>query len=135
MYVAAEETISEALVAAGANVEIVGNVTEGLKAIGANVVLSGRYHDQVKGAAANLILSGTFDRNVEVGGAKITLAPTARIKGDLIYSAAVLDRQEGSQITGKVAQRKMLVKREGGSSGYFSSSLVSGRCGCLSGNQ
>ena len=130
VFVAAEETISEALVAAGANVEILGNVTEGLKAIGgnvvlsgdvegalafagANVVLSGRYHDQVKGAAANLILSGTFDRNVEVGGAKITLAPTARIKGDLIYSAAVLDRQEGSQITGKVAQRKMVVKREG----------------------
>ena len=89
------------------------DVTEGLKAIGGNVVLSGRYHDQVKGAAANLILSGTFDRNVEVGGAKITLAPKAGIKGDLIYSAAVLDRQESSEITGKVAQRKMVVK-EGG---------------------
>ena len=39
---AAEEAISEALVATGANVEILGNVTEGLKAIGGNVVLSGR---------------------------------------------------------------------------------------------
>jgi cytoskeletal protein CcmA (bactofilin family) len=130
VFVAAEETVSGALVAAGANVEILGNVKEGLKAFGgnvvlsgdvegelafagANVVLSGKYHDQVKGAAANLILSGTFDGNVEVGGAKIMLTPTARIKGDLIYSAAVLDRQEGSQIMGKVAQKKMVVKREG----------------------
>jgi cytoskeletal protein CcmA (bactofilin family) len=122
------ETVTEALIAAGANVEVAGDMKEGLKAFGANVaipgevqgnlivfganvVLSGKYHGKVRGAAANLILSGTFDDNVEVGGAKITITPTTMIKGDLIYSAALLEQQKGSQIMGKVA-RKALRLRE-----------------------
>jgi len=122
--VAAGETIAEELVAAGANVEVAGNMKEGLKAFGANVaipgevqgeltvfganvVLSGKYHSKVKGAAANLILSGTFDDNVEVGGAKITITPTTTIKGDLIYSTALLEQQKGSQIMGKVTRKAM----------------------------
>ena len=125
--VAAGETIDEELVAAGANVEIAGDIKEGLKAFGANVaipgeiqgelivfganvVLSGKYHKKVKGAAANLILSGTFDNNVEVGGAKITITPTAMIKGDLVYSTALLEQQKGSQIMGKVIRKAMKVR-------------------------
>lgn len=125
--VAAGETIAEELVAAGANVEVAGDIREGLKAFGANVaipgevqgelavfganvVLSGKYHGKVRGAAANLILSGTFDDNVEVGGAKITITPTTTIKGDLIYSAALLDQQKGSQIMGKVTRKGLGVR-------------------------
>jgi len=125
--VAAGETIAEELVAAGANVEVAGNIREGLKAFGANVaipgevqgeltvfganvVLSGKYHSKVKGAAANLVLSGTFDDNVEVGGAKITIMPTTTIKGDLVYSAALLEQQRGSQIMGKVTRKAVRVR-------------------------
>ncbi len=127
--VAAGETISEELVAAGANVEVAGNMKEGLKAFGANVaipgevqgklvvfganvVLSGTYHGKVKGAAANLVLSGTFDDNVEVGAAKITITPTATIKGDLIYSTPLLEQQKGSQIMGKVTRKALKVREE-----------------------
>jgi hypothetical protein len=124
VFVPPEERISNGLIAAGANVEVLGNVSGGLKAFGANVVipgniqgglivfganvsLSGKFRDKVKGGGANVILSGTFDDNVEIGAARVTVTPTAVIKGDLIYSAAVLDRQEGSQITGKVMPRKI----------------------------
>jgi cytoskeletal protein CcmA (bactofilin family) len=121
------ETVTEELIAAGANVEVAGDMKEGLKAFGANVaipgeiqgnvivfganvVLSGRYHGKVRGAAANLILSGTFDDNVEVGGAKITVTPTTTIKGDLIYSAPLLEQQKGSQIMGKVTRKALRVR-------------------------
>ena len=124
VFVTPEERISNGLIAAGANVEVLGNVSGGLKAFGANVVipgnvqgeliafganvsLSGKFQNKVKGGGANVILSGTFDDNVEIRAARVTVTPTAVIKGDLIYSAAVLDRQEGSQITGKVMPRKI----------------------------
>ena len=129
MMIAAGETISEGLVVAGANVEVAGNMKEGLKAFGANVaspgevqgelaffganvVLSGTYHSKVEGAAANLVLSGTFDDNVKVGGAKITIAPTAKIIGDLIYSAPVLEQQKGSQIMGKLTRKGLKVREK-----------------------
>jgi cytoskeletal protein CcmA (bactofilin family) len=124
VIVASDEMISGGLLAAGANVEILGNVKDGLKAFGANLVipgniqgelicfganvtLSGKYQNKVKGAAANVILSGTFDDNVEVAAAKITVTSTAIIKGSLTYAAAVLDQQEGAQITGRVIQKKV----------------------------
>ncbi|MCJ7662919.1 MAG: polymer-forming cytoskeletal protein [Desulfobacterales bacterium] len=124
-----EETVSGGLVAAGANVEILGKVGGGLKACGANVVtsgdvqgevracganvvLAGTYHSKVKAAASNLTLSGTFDGDVEVGGARITVAPTALIKGNLIYVSADLNLQKGSRIMGEVVQRQVMVKKE-----------------------
>jgi cytoskeletal protein CcmA (bactofilin family) len=127
--VAVNELIPEDLVAAGADVEILGNLKEKLKVFGANVVisgdvqgetivfgsnvvLSGKYHSKVKGVAANLILSGIFDDNVEVGAAKITMAPTAVIKGNLIYSTAVLDQQAGSQIMGNLIRKGMMARKK-----------------------
>jgi cytoskeletal protein CcmA (bactofilin family) len=123
----ADEVQSEGLVAAGANVEILGDVMGRLRAFGAHVVLagnlqgesafcgadvllSGKFHKKVKGGAANLILSGTFEDSVEVAAAKITITPTARIKGDLIYRAAVLEQQKGSQIMGKVIPKRGIEK-------------------------
>ena len=127
--VAANETVAGALMAAGANVEILGTVEGSLKACGANVaipgdvqgallacganvVLSGTYHSKVQTAASNVTLSGTFDGDVNVGGARITVTPTALIKGDLIYSCAELNRQRGSRIMGEVVKRKVAVKKE-----------------------
>ncbi len=117
--VSADETIVGCLVAGGANVEVLGRVKGPVRACGANVaipgeidgvlrafgahvVLSGTFHNAVKAAAANLVLSGTFDGDVEVAGARVTVAPTAVVKGDLIYSAAELNLQEGAQIKGIV---------------------------------
>lgn len=125
--VAAGETVTEELIAVGANVEVAGDIREGMKAfganvvipgevqgdlivLGANVVLSGKYHSKVKGAAANLVLSGTFDDNVEVVGSKITIMPTTTIKGDLIYSTPLLEQQKGSQIMGKVTRKALRVR-------------------------
>jgi hypothetical protein len=130
VIVASDETVSEGLVVAGANVEVRGNVEGGLKAFGGNVtlsgevegdvsfgggnvLLSGRYSGKVRGGGANVVLSGTFDDDVEVGGAKITVASGANIRGDLRYSSAVFDRQEGSQISGEVARRTRRAEWEG----------------------
>ncbi len=129
IVVGPEETKEGGFAAAGADLEIKGNVRGGLKAFGANVMhsgavegevmvfganvtLAGKYRDKVKVGAANLTLSGTFDGPVAAGAAKITVAPTAVIKGDLIYTAASLDRQEGSQIRGKIAQREFKERKE-----------------------
>jgi len=129
VVVAADETVAGGLVVAGANVEVLGDVQGALKACGANVVisgdvqgalrtcganvvLSGTYHSTVNAGAANLILAGTFDGDVNVGGARITVGPTALIKGDLIYSCAELNRQKGSRIMGEVVQRKVVVPKE-----------------------
>jgi Polymer-forming cytoskeletal len=125
----ADETLTGGLVAAGANVEILGKVGGGLKAFGANVlsagdvrgalrscganvVLAGKYHSKVKAAAANLTLSGTFDGDVNVRAARITVTPTAVIKGNLIYASAELNVQKGARVTGEVIQRQVMVKRQ-----------------------
>jgi cytoskeletal protein CcmA (bactofilin family) len=125
----ADETVTGGLVAAGANVEILGKVGGGLKAFGANVVtsgdvkddllaaganvvLAGKYHGKVKAAASNLTLSGTFDGDVNVRAARITVAPTAVIKGNLIYASADLNVQKGARITGEMIQRQVLVEKQ-----------------------
>jgi cytoskeletal protein CcmA (bactofilin family) len=127
--VPADETIAGGLVAAGANVEILGKVGGGLKACGANVltsgdvkgelwacganvVLAGRYHSKVKAAGSNLTLSGTFDGDVKVRAARITVTPTAVIKGNLIYASADLNLQKGARVMGEVVQRQVMVKRQ-----------------------
>jgi len=125
----ADETLRGGLIAAGANVEILGKVGGGLKAFGANVlsagdvqgtlrscganvVLAGKYRSKVKAAAANLTLSGTFDGDVNVRAARIIVTPTAVIKGNLIYASADLIVQKGARITGEVIQRQVMVKKQ-----------------------
>ena len=115
-----DEIITGGLIAAGMNIVMEGSVKGGLKAYGGHVVisgnsqdtvdfwggdvlLSGNFQDKVKGTAENLTISGTFEKDLEVNAEyKITITPTAVIKGDLIYSGARLDRKEGSQIFGKI---------------------------------
>ena len=115
------ETIKGGLSAFGANIDIAGTVDGGLEAFGANiivsgknqgdlrffgsnVILSGEFLNIVNGLAANLIISGIFEDDLEVRAARIIIAPTAVIKGDLAYSAALFERKKGSRITGKVMQ-------------------------------
>ena len=121
--VAVDEILAEDLTVAGANVKIAGDLKKGLNAFGANleisgsvegelnafganIVLSGKFRKKVTAGAANIVLDGIFEDNLEVGAAKITITPTSVIKGNLNYAAAILDRQEGSQILGQVAQKQ-----------------------------
>jgi cytoskeletal protein CcmA (bactofilin family) len=125
----ADETVTGGLVAAGANVEILGKVGGGLTvfganvvtsgdvkndllAAGANVVLAGKYHGKVRAAASNVTLSGTFDGDVNVRAARIIVTPAAVIKGNLIYASADLNVQKGARITGEVIQRQVLVEKK-----------------------
>jgi cytoskeletal protein CcmA (bactofilin family) len=125
----ADETLTGGLVAAGANVEILGKVGGGLKAFGANVLssgdvqgelracganvlLAGKYHSKVRAAGANLTLSGTFDGDVTVRGARITVTPTAMIKGNLIYASADFIMQKGARVKGEVIQRQAAANKE-----------------------
>jgi len=101
-----------ALRAFGANIMHSGEVEGEMMAFGANVTLAGKYHGKVKAGAANLTLSGNFDGHVVAGAAKITVAPNAVIQGDLVYSAASLDRQEGSNIRGKVVRREFKEQKQ-----------------------
>ena len=129
VVVGSRETKESDFTVAGADVEFMGKAQKGLRAFGASVVhsgevegdmivfgaqvtLAGIYHGRVKAGAANLVLSGTFDRDVAAGAAKITVAPTAVIKGDLRYTAAVLDRKEGARIEGKFARREFRERDE-----------------------
>ena len=127
--VAPDETISDDLIAAGANIEVAGHLKNGLKAFGANIGipgtvtgevysaganidLSGTFGSQVTAFGANVVLSGTFDQNVEVASARLTLTPTTIIRANLTYSAAVLEKQEGSQVLGTVTERQEPIKAE-----------------------
>ena len=115
------ETIDEGLSAFGANIEIAGTVNGGVEAfganinisgenrgdlrfVGANVTLSGKFLQMVKGAGANVTISGVFEDDLMVSAARITVTPTAVIKGDFVYVTALFAREEGSQIMGKVIQ-------------------------------
>jgi len=115
------EKIEGGLSAFGANIEIAGTVYGGLEVFGANIIISGKNQGDlnygganvmlsgeflgiVKGVSANLTISGEFENDLEVRAARITIAPTAVIKGDLVYSAAIFDRKEGSQIVGEIVQ-------------------------------
>jgi cytoskeletal protein CcmA (bactofilin family) len=104
--------VKERLRAFGANVILTGEVEGETMVAGANVALGGKYGAKVRAGAANLTLSGTFESHVVAAAAKITVTPTAVVKGDLIYTAAVLDLQKGSQIRGKVAQREFKERKE-----------------------
>ncbi|MBW2250342.1 MAG: hypothetical protein JRF60_06850, partial [Deltaproteobacteria bacterium] len=116
-----EETIEGGLSIFGGNIEIAGTVNGGIEAfgpnitisgknqgdlefVGANVILSGEFLDIVNGICANLIISGIFEDDLKVRAARITIAPTAVIKGDLAYSTALFERKEGSRVMGKVVQ-------------------------------
>ena len=115
------EKIEGGLSAFGANIEIAGTVNGGLEAFGANIIVSGKNQDDlrfaganvtlsgefldiVNGVSANLTISGIFEGDLGVRAARITIAPTAVIKGDFAYSTALFERKEGSQIMGKVVQ-------------------------------
>jgi cytoskeletal protein CcmA (bactofilin family) len=127
--VAPDETISDDLIAAGANVEVAGQLKKGLKAFGANISipgtvsgevysagadidLSGTFGSKVTAVGASVVLSGTFDQDVEVASAKLTLMPATIIRANLVYSAAVLEKQEGSQVLGTVTERQEPIKAE-----------------------
>jgi len=113
------EEIENGLSAFGANIEIAGTVYGGLEAFGANILvsgknqgdmtfaganvtLSGEFSQIVNGVAANLTISGIFEGDLLVRAARITIMPSALIKGDFAYVTALLERKEGSQILGKV---------------------------------
>ena len=117
-----DEIVRGGLLATGVNVNIAGSVKGGIEAYGGHVVisgtsqdivhlwagdatLSGNFKDDVKGSAGNLVISGTFEKNLEVDAKRITVTPTAVIKGDFIYSG-LLDRKDGSQIDGKITETK-----------------------------
>ena len=129
VVIASDESIAGSLLAAGANVDVLGQVKGGLRAFGANVnipgkvdgpltvgganvVLSGTYRKKVVGGAANLVLAGTFEDGVDVGAARLVVEPTAVIRGDLVYAAPSLDRKEGAQILGKVSQKDWKIDKE-----------------------
>ncbi|MDY6791097.1 MAG: adenylate/guanylate cyclase domain-containing protein [Thermodesulfobacteriota bacterium] len=97
-------TVNGGLEAFGANITISGKNQGDLKFAGANVILAGEFLDIVKGLSANLTISGTFEDDLVVRAARITIAPSAVIKGDFAYSTALFERKEGSQIMGKVVQ-------------------------------
>jgi cytoskeletal protein CcmA (bactofilin family) len=97
-------TVNGGLEAFGANIIVSGKNQGDLKFAGANVTLSGEFLQIVKGLSANLTISGIFEDDLEVRAARITIAPTAVIKGDLAYATALFERKEGSQIMGKVVQ-------------------------------
>jgi cytoskeletal protein CcmA (bactofilin family) len=126
---ALDETISDDLIAAGANIHVAGHLKKGLKAFGANISipgtvsgevysaganidLSGTFSSKVTAVGANVVLSGIFDQDVEVAAARLTLKPTTIIRANLTYSAAVLEKQEGSQVLGTVTERQEPMKRE-----------------------
>jgi hypothetical protein len=127
--VAPHETISDEVIAAGANIKVAGHLKKGLKAFGANITipgsvsgemysaganidLSGTFHRKVTAAGANVVLSGIFDENVEVAAARLTLMPTAIIRANLSYAVGVLDRQEGSEVLGTLTERQKPLKAE-----------------------
>jgi TolB-like protein/class 3 adenylate cyclase/cytoskeletal protein CcmA (bactofilin family) len=95
-------TVDGGLEAFGANIIVSGKNQGDLKFAGANVILSGEFLDIVNGISANLTISGIFEGDLGVRAARITIAPTAVIKGDLAYSTALFERKEGSRIMGKV---------------------------------
>jgi TolB-like protein/class 3 adenylate cyclase/cytoskeletal protein CcmA (bactofilin family) len=116
-----EEKIEGGLSAFGANIEIAGTISGGLEMFGANIIVSGRnqgdlrfaganvnlsgeFLDIVQGLSATLTISGVFEDDLEVAAGKIIIASTAVIKGDLAYSAALIDREEGSRIMGKLVK-------------------------------
>jgi cytoskeletal protein CcmA (bactofilin family) len=127
--VAPDESISDDLIAAGANIQVAGHIKKGLKVFGANISipgtvsgevysagadidLSGTFGSKVTAVGASVVLSGTFDQDVEVASAKLTLMPATIIRANLIYSAAVLEKQEGSQVLGTVTERQKPLKTE-----------------------
>ena len=79
------------LIAFGAHMVVSGIVQGDLECYGANVILSGSFQGKAKSICANLTITGIFEGDLEVIAAKVRITPTAVIKGDLIYSAEIMD--------------------------------------------
>jgi cytoskeletal protein CcmA (bactofilin family) len=82
---------------------------------GGNVTVAGRIARELKVAAGSVSVAGEVDGNVQIAAAVIEILPTARIKGDLMYTSANQAKVDpGAQIQGKVTHRRSeLAERAG----------------------
>ncbi len=102
-------TINGDLVAFGGNVNIAGNVKGDVITGGGNVKISGNIEGTVDARCGEMIIEGTIGQNVVLTASKLTLSPTAVLRGGLTYtSKSEANIQGGAQIDGAV------IREEGG---------------------
>ena len=107
------------LVAIGGNVNISGNVAGDVIAGGGNVWIRGNIQGSLDARCGNMVIDGTIDQNVVLTTSRLTLSPTAVLKGNLTYTS-----NRDAEIAGG-AQILGAVNRESGGSTMVLWKLVS----------
>jgi cytoskeletal protein CcmA (bactofilin family) len=98
-------TIDGDLVALGGNVNISGDVAGDVVTGGGNVRISGHIHGGLEARCGNMVIDGTIGQNVVLTASKLTLSPTAVLKGNLAYTSnRSADIEEGAQIAGETTR-------------------------------
>ncbi|MGQ9629895.1 MAG: bactofilin family protein [bacterium] len=92
------------LVAAGGNIILMGRISQDAQLSGGTVDIEGEIGRNLNASGGNITLSGTVRGNADLrAGERISIAPTAKILGDLTYtSPAEATIGEGAQILGKI---------------------------------
>lgn len=77
------------------------------------MTLHGKLGGSLKGSVGELVISGVVNGDVSVKAEKITLMPTARIKGDFKYkSKKEATIESGAQISGETVWTELKVEKE-----------------------
>jgi cytoskeletal protein CcmA (bactofilin family) len=77
---------------------------------GGRVVMAGRIARELKVAAVSVSVAGEVDGDVRLAARAIEIGPTARIKGDLVYTSGKPARIDpGAQIQGRVTYTKSVL--------------------------
>lgn len=77
-----------------------GEVQDNVIAFGGNVVVEGRVKESVVAIGGSIIVSGEVGDAVVGIGSRITLKPTASVKGDVISLGGILEKEPGCSIRG-----------------------------------
>jgi len=107
VHLAIDGTIHGNLVAFGGTVNITGNVKGDVVTGGGSVKISGDIDGSVDAKGGEIIISGTIGQSAILTASKLTLSPTAVLRGNLTYkSKREADIQSGAQIDGAVNMEK-----------------------------
>ena len=92
---------------------------------GGTVVIAGRIARELKVAAASVSVAGEVDGDVRIAARTIEILPTARIKGDLVYTSGKPARIDpGAQIQGRVTYTKSVLAERTGRIGRVVGAVV-----------
>lgn len=94
------------LVVFGGNIKVFGDVSGDVIAGGGNVWINGNVQGGLDIRCGDVFIAGTIGQNSDITASNLTLSPTARLLGSLVYTSNNdLKTEEGAQVAGSINKK------------------------------